>query len=241
MFVDLSHSRPAARTGSNSHPNSHPSIGRKVVYKRRFSTKLQMCLQSCFHTWIQKVFGMSSEREPSTPELSLGLTVCLPPNCLCIPHYLTRGLISCEDLWGSKPRHLQPLTHKHTTPLNCTKPPLCNTMVATPFAFPLYPLVWFTHNSAPFSLWPVSLVVFVSQCFILFYFSTILLCLYWPHCCYISSDINSQSASILRPTVSKWTPNMCTTPNFQDKKVLKLRQKKKLHIMIRMIKWYIKK
>lgn len=93
---------------------------------------------------------------------SFGLRVCLPPHHLSIPLCLTRGLISREDLWlrtsPSAPTHSQTQHPGPSPPLDCTKPPLCNTMVATPFAFPLYPLVWLTHNSAPFSLWPVFLL-----------------------------------------------------------------------------------
>lgn len=157
--------------------------------------------------------------------------VCLPPNCLSIPRRLTRGLISREDLCGSKPPHLHPLTHKHTTlapaPFRLYKATIVQHNGGHPLLrFPLYPLVWFTHNSAPFSLWPVSLVVFISQFFGGFFF-------FFYH--FIMSVLASLLLYQLRhqltvrfkiETVSKWTPNMCTTPNMQHDKLLKLRQKK---------------
>lgn len=105
---------------------------------------------------LQKALSMSPDREhePSTSvtraqgvlSTKLSLHTSLPNKSSNFPwRPLVPNLAICTHSLTNTPPWPQPS-------LDCTKPPLCYTMVATPFPFPLYPLVWSTHNCPLFTV-----------------------------------------------------------------------------------------
>lgn len=118
--------------------------------------KLNYSFSPAFTLELQKALSMSPDREhePSTsvtwaqgvPFTKLTLHTSLPNKSSNFPwRPLVPNLPICTHSLTNTPPWPQPS-------LDCTKPPLCNTMVATPFPFPLYPLVWSTHNCPLFTV-----------------------------------------------------------------------------------------